>query len=82
MALAAELPDRAVAHGRAAVGFCERAGYFPEFAWSACDLAAALAVRGAAGDEEEAAAALRERAQLIALEIGMRPLLARLAFAV
>ena len=70
--------DEAVTRLRAAVEFCGRAGYRPEEAWAASDLAGALAARGADGDDEEAAR-LRARALAIAGDLGMGPLLGRLA---
>jgi hypothetical protein len=80
LALTAGRLDEAVARLRAAVDFCARAGYRPEEAWAAADLAGALAARGAEGDEAEAAR-LRASAVAIAADLGMSPLLRRLAVA-
>jgi hypothetical protein len=66
-----------VSHYEDGLAFCERAGYRPEYAWTACDYAEALLVRDRPGDRERAAA-LRQAALGIAGELGMRPLIERI----
>jgi DNA-binding SARP family transcriptional activator len=69
--------ETAVSHYEDGLAFCERAGYRPEYAWTACDYAEALIVRDRPGDGERAAA-LRQAALGIAGELGMRPLIERI----
>jgi hypothetical protein len=68
--------DAAMAHFEEGLSFCDRAGYRPEYAWTASDYAEALVARSAKGDTE-LAAVLRENALRIASELGMRPLAQR-----
>ncbi len=69
--------DTAVAHYEAGLAFCERAGYRPEYAWTACDYANTLRVRQHPGDLEKAAG-LQQAALRTARELEMRPLIERL----
>jgi DNA-binding SARP family transcriptional activator len=69
--------ETALTHYEDGLAFCERAGYRPEYAWTACDYADALLDRDRPGDREKAAAL--QRASLgIARELGMRPLIGRI----
>jgi tetratricopeptide (TPR) repeat protein len=70
--------ETALSHYEDGLAFCERAGYRPEYAWTAFDYSNALLVRDFAGDGERAAA-LRQAALGIAGELGMRPLIERVA---
>jgi tetratricopeptide (TPR) repeat protein len=70
--------ETALAHFEDGMAFCERAGYRPEYAWTACDYAEALLVRDRPGDRERAAA-VRQAALALAQELEMRPLIERLA---
>ncbi len=69
--------ETALAHYEDGLAFCDRAGYRPEYAWTACDYAGALLVRDHPGDRERAAA-LHEAALATARELGMRPLIERI----
>jgi DNA-binding SARP family transcriptional activator len=69
--------ETALSHFEDGVAFCERAGYRPEFAWTANDYAEALLLRDRPGDGERAAA-LRQAALEIAGELEMRPLFERI----
>jgi tetratricopeptide (TPR) repeat protein len=69
--------ETALAHYEDGLAFCDRAGYRPEYAWTACDYAGALLVRDRPGDRERAAA-LHEAALATARELGMRPLIGRI----
>jgi DNA-binding SARP family transcriptional activator len=62
--------DAALAHFAEALAFCEGAGYRPEYAWTASDLAEVLLVMG----DEENAVSLLDNALQTAQELGMRPL--------
>lgn len=66
--------DLAAGHFEDALAFCERAGYRPELAWTACDYADLLERRG---DRSDRATALRQQSLAIAKELGMRPLMER-----
>ena len=68
--------DRALAHFEAALAFCNRAGYRPEYAWTAFDHAEALLERVSPGDRDKAMT-LQDEALVIARELGMLPLLER-----
>jgi tetratricopeptide (TPR) repeat protein len=68
--------DAALAHFADGLGFCDRAGYRPEYAWTACDYAEALLERGGAEDHARAVA-LQDEALGIARELEMRPLTER-----
>ena len=52
--------------------FCDRAGYRPEYAWTACDYADALLTRNHPADRAKATA-LQDAACEIASKLGMRP---------
>jgi DNA-binding SARP family transcriptional activator len=67
--------DAAVSHFEEGLAFCARAGYRPEYAWTACDYADAL---GRAGMEARTrAVALQDEALELARTLGMRPLAER-----
>jgi hypothetical protein len=68
--------ETALSHFEDGLAFCERAGYRPEYAWTAYDYADALLLRDRPGDVERAAA-LRRAALEIAGELEMRPLIER-----
>jgi tetratricopeptide (TPR) repeat protein len=72
---AGQLED-ALAHFEGGLTFCERAGYRPEYAWTAYDYAETLLERGGRADRERAAA-LRIEARTVAYELGMQPLIDR-----
>jgi tetratricopeptide (TPR) repeat protein len=65
--------DAAVAHFADGLAFCDRAGYRPEYAWTACDYADTLLLRRGA-DDSGTALALQEEALAVARELDMRPL--------
>ena len=70
--------DQAAAHFEDALVFCRKAGYRPELAWTCCDYADALTQRGESDDHQKAKALL-EHAIPIAQDLGMPPLLGRIA---
>ena len=70
--------SRFFAHFEDALAFCSRAGYRPEYAWTACDYADALLGRNGPGDHERSAA-LQDEALAIARVLGMRPLTERIS---
>ena len=70
--------DQAVAHFEDSLEFCRKAGYRPNLAWTCYDYAGALSQRNGPGDRERAAALLDE-SLAIATELGMRPLMERVA---
>jgi DNA-binding SARP family transcriptional activator/tetratricopeptide (TPR) repeat protein len=72
---AGQLED-ALAHFEDGLTFCRRAGYRPEYAWTAYDYAEALLDRGWPGDLERSAA-MRVEALAVADELGMQPLIDR-----
>jgi tetratricopeptide (TPR) repeat protein len=72
---AGQLED-ALVHFEGGLTFCERAGYRPEYAWTAYDYAEALLERGGPGDWERSAA-MRIEALAVANELGMQPLIDR-----
>jgi hypothetical protein len=78
LAATADQIDRAVMHYEDGLSFCDRAGYRPEYAWTACEYADALLVRNHPGDPAKATA-LQVEAREIAFELGMRPVLDRCA---
>ena len=78
LATMADRLDEAVAHFEGALGLCDRAGFRPEHAWTACDYATALLRRDGPGDNEKAADLLDDSIK-IAEELGMRPLMERAA---
>ena len=65
--------DDATGHFEDALGFCLRAGYRPEYAWTASDYADMLLQRNAPGDRGKSISLLDE-ALTIASELGMAPL--------
>ena len=77
LALATAQFDTAFAHFEDALAFCDRAGYRPEYAWSAADYAGALLEHGTTGDRDRAAS-LFDEALPLAGDLGMRPLLERI----
>ena len=70
--------DDAVDHFERCLSFCAGAGYRPELAWTCCDYADSLCQRNGPGDRERAAALLDE-SLAISTELGMRPLMERVA---
>jgi DNA-binding CsgD family transcriptional regulator len=78
LARAAGQPRRANARFEAALAFCRRSGYRPELAWTCHDYAGGLLDTGNRDDRLKAAA-LVDEADHIAVELGMRPLGARIA---
>ena len=70
--------DQAAAHFEDALAFNRKAGYRPELAWTCCDFADALRDRGGSGDRAKAMDLLDE-CLAISSELGMRPLLERVA---
>jgi DNA-binding SARP family transcriptional activator len=73
LALTMEEFDTAFAHFEAALSFCDRSGYRPEYARTAFDYASALLTRGRPG-EQERATKLRAEAVATARLLGMRAL--------
>ena len=69
--------DAALAHFEDGLAFCDRAGYRPEHAWTACDYAEALLARGRPGDRDKAVA-LQDVGLATARELEMRPLMERI----
>lgn len=69
--------DQAVAHFEDALTFCRQAGYRPELAWSCHDYAEML-LESNTGDRAKAAELLEE-SNSISSELGMRPLVERVA---
>ncbi len=69
--------DTALTHYEDGLTFCDRAGYRPEHAWTACDYAEALLLRDRPGDREKAAAS-QKAALRTATELEMRPLIERI----
>jgi DNA-binding SARP family transcriptional activator len=65
--------DTAMGHFEEGLNFCERAGYRPEYAWTASDYAEALLLRNGSGDRESASI-LQGNALRVANQLGMRPL--------
>ncbi len=68
--------DQAAAHFEDALGFCRKAGYRPELAWTCCDYADMLLERDGEGDRAKAMTLLDESLS-ISSELGMRPLMER-----
>ncbi|MCH8800103.1 MAG: response regulator transcription factor [Chloroflexi bacterium] len=66
--------DRAVGHFEDSLGFCRKAGFQPNLAWTCYDYADALYQRSEAGDRERATGLLGEALE-ISTELGMRPLM-------
>ncbi len=70
--------DQATSHFEDALVFCRKAGYQPELAWTSCDYAETLLQRNASGDRAKAGALLDE-SLAISTELGMRPMMERVA---
>ena len=70
--------DQAVAHFEDSREFCRKAGFRPNLAWTCYDYAGALSQRNGPGDRDRATALLDE-SLTIATELGMRPLMERVA---
>jgi hypothetical protein len=70
--------DAAAGHFEKALAFCRRAGYLPEVAWTAAELAETLRARSRAGDGERAEQ-LTEEAREVAARLQMRGLALRRA---
>ena len=70
--------DDAVPHFEESLAFCGKAGYRPELAWTCCDYADAPLQRKEAGDRERARSLLEESLS-VSTELGMRPLMERVA---
>ncbi len=70
--------DQAAAHFEDALVFCHKAGYRPELAWTCHDYADTLFQRRGSGDRVKADALLAESLS-ICQELGMRPLMERVA---
>ena len=71
-------PDQAASHFEDALAFCRRAGYRPELAWTCNDYAETLIERAGADDKKKAEDLLDESLG-ISTELGMRPLMERVA---
>jgi DNA-binding SARP family transcriptional activator len=69
--------DAATAHFETGLAFCRRAGYHPEHAWTAADLAETLRARGRPGDRARAEK-LTEEARGLAARLELRGLARRL----
>ena len=72
--------DGAIGHFEEALAFCRKAGHRPQLAWTCCDYADALGERDGEGDREKAVTLLDE-SLAISRELGMRPLMERVAVA-
>jgi len=70
--------DQAQQHFEDASAFCRNGGYRPELAWTCYDYSDTLVRRGAAGDRAKAKSLLDE-SLAISSELGMRPLMERIA---
>jgi len=70
--------DQAAAHFDDALTFCRKAGYRPELAWTCHDYAGALLDRAEEGDRAKAVSLLDESIA-VSSELGMRPLMERVA---
>ena len=70
--------DQAMTHFEDALAFCRKAGYRPELAWTCCDYADTLLQRNEPGDRDKAVSLLDESLS-ISTELGMRPLMDRVA---
>ena len=57
-------------------GFCRKAGYRPQLAWTCCDYADTLLQRNESGDREKAMSLLDESLALSS-KLSMRPLMER-----
>jgi DNA-binding SARP family transcriptional activator len=65
--------DTALGHFEDGLAFCDRAGYRPEYAWTAADCADVL-LRRAGADDQARATALQDDALGVARELGMESL--------
>ena len=70
--------DKAASHFEDANVFCRKAGYRPELAWSCQDYADALLQRNGPGDHHKAMSLLEESLAM-STELGMKPLMERVA---
>lgn len=70
--------DQAAAHFEDALAFCRRAGYRPELAWTLFDYSSTLMAQDQPGDVNRARNLLKE-CLAISNELGMRPLMERVA---
>ena len=68
--------DEAMVHFEDALSFCRKAGFRPEYSWSACDYAECLLQRDNSSDREKAKFLLDEGLD-ISRELGMSPLMER-----
>ncbi|MFQ6026171.1 MAG: AAA family ATPase [Dehalococcoidia bacterium] len=77
--------SQAITHFEDALVFCRKAGYRPELAWAWCDYADTLLQRASAGSaqahpvDREKAISLLDEALAISTELGMHPLVERVA---
>ena len=69
---------QASAHFEDGLAFCRKAGYHPELAWTCFDYAETLISRKGEGDRAKAMSLLEE-SLAISSELGMRPLMERVA---
>ena len=76
LAVASGRVEAAFGHFEDGLEFCKRAGYRPEYAWTASDYADALLERGASGDHAKALA-LQDEAIEMARELKMQALAER-----
>ncbi len=70
--------DQAMVHFEDALAFCRKAEYRPELAWSCCDYSDTLLQRSGNGDRALAITLLDE-GLAISTELGMQPLMERVA---
>ena len=70
--------NQAVSHFEDSLAFCRQAGYRPELAWTCHDYADTLLKRNDRGDRQKATTLLNE-SLAISTELGMRPLVERVA---
>ena len=70
--------DQASAHFEIALALCSEAGYRPELAWTCCDYAETLLQRNHHGDHKKAMSLL-DQSLSICTQVGMRPLMDRVA---
>ena len=71
-------PEAATVHFQSGLAYCRGAGYLPEYAWTAADLAGTLSSRSGPGDRASAER-LRDEARGLASQFGMQALSSRLA---
>jgi len=70
--------DQSAKHFDDALSFCRKGGYKPELAWASCEYADLLIERNGPGDRAKATG-LFEECLAISNELGMRPLIERVA---